>query len=267
MAQIYSLHQTELKVVVLEAPYDSLEDPEAQEMFGKLMALRLRGYGGKYDYGIMPVDSSDFIATHLAVCKVDRTGLTPIMTPIMAYKSVTEPKCQLHRIPFSGLQLPVSAGAKKSIQAVQEIIDRSKERQSLVAYDGGWTMDPNARKNRILAQELKNLFTCIQVNHYQRYGKFDLLCGGLLRFQTEQLFSAWGYKPLQLNGESLGAFANPSLGNEPILMMHGQEFSPYALDLARKYQAYWEDRVAIGHSIENATALSNQLKGPVKKAA
>jgi hypothetical protein len=32
------------------------------------------------------------------------------------------------------------------------------------------------------------------------------------------------------------------------------------LDLARKYQAYWDDRIAIGHSIENAAALANQLK-------
>jgi hypothetical protein len=259
MSNVHFLNPRRLRIVILDSPYDSLGTPEAQALFAKLVALKLKGYGAEYQYGVLPLDQSDFIATHFMVCQ-ERDGE---LHPIMAYKSVKEPKCRQHGITFASCaHLSRCAKDDKNLLAVEKIIEEANARSSLMAYDGAWTIDPLIRKDRALVTELKNLFTCIQVNHYAQFGKFDLLLVGVLRFKTEKIFQDWGYKPLNWKGEQLQPFQSPSL-REAVWLHHARAFSEQALELSARYTSYWENRI----EIEKIRTEHVAAPLPLKKAA
>ena len=111
MNNVFPIHRRKLKIVVLEAPYDSLKEKHAPDIFGKIISLKLQGYGPEYPYGTMPVDTNDFIATHLAVCVEDGSELKPIM----AYKTVQQRKCRAHGVQFPGQYLPKISGAEMDL--------------------------------------------------------------------------------------------------------------------------------------------------------
>jgi hypothetical protein len=95
----------QLRVVVLESPYDTWELPQVEKIFSDMIGIKLRGYGRQYPYGVLPVDGADLISTHLLLCDKDS------LQPIMGIRWTSLNKCRAHYITFPALSLVQQAGA------------------------------------------------------------------------------------------------------------------------------------------------------------
>jgi hypothetical protein len=96
-----------LQIVVLESPYDNMNDPLVRDLFSKIVQLKIEGYRLVYPYGVLPVDSYDFIATHHLVCR-EINGSYQVL---MGVKYITLKKCLTHNLPFPGIALLRTAKA------------------------------------------------------------------------------------------------------------------------------------------------------------
>jgi len=248
MDNVRFLRSPDFQIVILDSPYDSLSSPDAQKFFSSFMDLKLKGYGCEYPYGIMPVDTTDFIATHLGVF-MHRDG---DLVLVAAYKSISEKKCRLHGVQFSGVQVPLSSGATQAVSAVEGLIKKSNETGSFLSYEGGWTIEPSIRKDPALVSEVHRLCTTMHVSQHLLYGKIDSICCGLLRFRTDRIMKGWGYHVLTHEGQEVPPFAQASLRGEMVHMHHTTQFSEEALKTAEQYSHFWNNRLQIGRALTEA---------------
>jgi hypothetical protein len=230
-------------MVTLECPYDQWENPQVQSLFGKIVALKIRGYQAEYPYGVLPVDATDYVGTHHVVCKEENNG---VLQPLMAYRSITYARTKTHQLPFpieamfKGCNLPVH------LKAAEQIIERCKGEQKTLSYDSSWTIDPATRNDRDLATHLRGLMNAMHSLYHTHNNTGEILSGGVLRFKMDKLFKYWGYEPLSYDGKTLESFGLPLVFGEVITIFHQQNgFSKQSLEEAMKYQDFWENRILL----------------------
>ena len=90
-----------LEVVVLERPVDTWDSPVTAEFFHKTMSMRLRGYGRKYEYGLLPVNTADFIADHIVIGERS----TGVFRPVTGWRSISEGTCHQFGLEFSAFRI------------------------------------------------------------------------------------------------------------------------------------------------------------------
>ncbi|MCM2276782.1 MAG: hypothetical protein NDJ89_01745 [Oligoflexia bacterium] len=227
-----------LRVIVLESPYDQIQNPGIQALFGKIVALKIEGYRRVYPDGVLPVDSHDFIATHYLVCEEKPSG--PEI--LMGYKNVTLSQCLRHRLAYPGLNvLRGSEGTEAHQQALQAILDRCSRDRTPLTYGSSWTISPAIPKGE-LKDFLKDLMTAMLVSSELEAGIPERVSCGGLRVKTDQYFQALGYRPLESRGAPLPPFAQGSLFGEQAIMLHCTRFSDRALALADRFAGLWQER-------------------------
>lgn len=231
-----------LRVVILETPYDTWFEKGAQELFSKMIGLKFTGYLKEHPYGSLPVDTSDFVANHLLVCD-ERNGE---LIPLMGYKTITLSRCRTHQLTFPALSLLSSSNAPtEHKQAVLEILNRCEANKIEVSYDSSWTIHPDARADRELTLELRDILTSVVSRYHREYEIPEILGLGVVKLKTAKLFATWGLEPMSVNGEPLPTFTLSSLQGAEVLLVHGKPFSETALALTERYANFWEERVTI----------------------
>lgn len=234
--------KTKFKIVIIESAYDHWDSKLTQKYFSDAVSLKLRGYKAEYPYGILPVDTTDFISTHHLLCKETDLGLYPLM----AYKSITYQKATIHNLPFPILNLAKSIGINKHEEAINNIVLRCESDGLKLSYDSSWTIDPETRKDRELTQTLRNIMTALHSLYHHNAKTDEIISLGSLRFKMERLFLYWGYNPIALESKPLDQFIVPSYFNEPVMMFHQTSgFSKQALEDARVYMNLWDDRLVL----------------------
>ena len=232
----------DLVLVVIDCPYDTIASKITQDLLIKTMALKISGYRQDYEYGVLPVDTSDLIAAHQLVCKKTKEGLIPLT----GYKSTTLQRSKIHGLTFPGLGLVRSANAPLHERAVEKIMADCEGRGASLAYTSSWTMDKTIPKsNRELRTVLRELFETMYVRYHLEYGIDEILVGGTLRFKTEVLFNFWGHHPLKLEDHELSHINVPNLLGEPVVVMHLKNFSNEAIEKVEKWRSMWDQRVTI----------------------
>lgn len=234
--------ESNLKIVILESPYDHWDHPLVQQLFPKIISLKLAGYRNEYPYGVLPVDTSDFVATHHLVCREEHGELTPIM----GYKITKLDRCRVHGIGFPALTLAKAAGADQHAEAVQEIVTRCESAGINISYDSSWTIHPSLKEDRTLRDLLKNLTTAMLVRYHLESGTQEQLGMGVLRFKTDRYFQNMGYQLLKKKWRELPPFDHPFLLGEKVVLMHSPNFSESALAMGQQFQELWDARITIG---------------------
>lgn len=227
--------------VILDCPYDTWSDSFTRDLFGKLVDLKFKGYLMSYPYGTLPVDTSDFVATHLIICKKDQDSLTPIMS----YKTISRSRCLKHNITFPALSILQAARAQDHIFHVEKFLARAKEEKREISYDGSWTMTPELRKDKERSEELKVIMRAITVQYHLGYNVPEIIGFGLPRFKTEKFFETIGYEQIKHEGENLPYVLMPSLQNEPVALVHLEKFTDQAVQDAKTHEYLWLNRLEI----------------------
>lgn len=229
-----------LKFVVLESPYDTWSHPLTEKIFSRLMGLKLKGYGCEYPYGVLPVDTTDFIADHLIICEEEDGELQPIVS----IKSVSLAQCRQHGLVFPALVLMRQAGATVHAETIEQIIQTADNHDLDLRYVGSWTIDPDHRGDKEWGDVLRELFTTIYVSfHHDR--KSQTIAGGTLRFKVDKYIQWLGHQPLSRDGKALPTVRVQHLAGEENLFTHLQSFTFESRSVAKKWQALWNDRIVI----------------------
>lgn len=234
----------DLRIVIMNCPYDAREQPQTRELFGKMAALKLRGYRSEYAYGVLPLDATDFVGCHFMLCE-ERHGQ---LQPIMACRMTTLERCRIHGLPFPGLALAAMANTSQHFELVQAIVDRCEREGIGLAYDGSMTINPQIRRERRI---VRDIFTAMFVLVHDEYGVQETIAGAVLRLGTGKYLSSWGYRTLDHNGAPLPPLAVQPLLGEPVTLMHLKEFTPGARAIADRYLALWERRLTIEASTQS----------------
>jgi hypothetical protein len=238
---IVRLPTYKFRITVLDCPYETWSEPFTQKLFAQMVDLKLRGFRTGYADGVLPVDGSDFVCTHLMVCAETRDELKPLL----AYRSISESRARKHAMKFPGLALVESAKtpAPDHVQAVRRMVEHSQETGRSLRYCSSYTILPELREDRELVAQLKIYMTGMHALFHDEYQTAESLLGGVVRFKTDQYFASWGYERLALDGQELGTISNATLFGEPVYVMRLNQWSPHALQCAKETRELWNSRL------------------------
>ncbi len=228
------------KIVVLECPYDTWDDPLSKDMFHKMVQLKMIGYKREYPYGVLPVDTSDFVATHHLICLDERGELNPVM----AYRTVTLERAKLHSMSLPVLNLMNMIGAKEHAEKIQSIITNCEKQNKSLVYASSLAVHNDHKGNADLRTALRTIHVL-----YHKDAKIDeIIAGGVIRFKMDKLYEFFGYSDLEWNGKVLPPVAVPFVFNEVTGFYHLRKFSEEAMNLAEANRKLWENRITISKS-------------------
>lgn len=230
------------RILTLTYPYEMLSDKSVATYFNQILTMKIRGYQAEYPEGVLPIDTTDFIALHHIVC----LELKNELRPIMGFKTTPYSRSLKHRVPFPALSLVNQAKAPEHAKALETIIARCQAEKRELAYASSWTIDPAFRKDKSSSSELKGMFEALYVLGHKDYNVDEMILGGTLRFKTEIMFHKMGHNPLvDANNNELPAIQVNHLFGEPVLVMHAKQFTPYADQCAERFQNMWDQRLEI----------------------
>jgi hypothetical protein len=245
---VHMIPTNDIRIVSLECPYDNWDNAQLTELFNKMVALKLNGYRKEYPYGVLPVDTSDFLSTHYLICNAKGETLTPLM----GFKTVSLTRCHLHNVAFPLVSILKTSGATKHEELVTKQLEWCQRGGGDASYAGSWTIDPETRKNRPLVALLRELTITMLVEHYRQHPAARKYICGSVRFKTDKFLQSLGYSPLEREGEPLSTFEQASLMGDTALALHCSSYTDAANETAYKYRDQWNSRLALGRELRTA---------------
>jgi hypothetical protein len=247
-----------LRVVVIDAAYDNLDDPLMQRLLGKILAMKVAGYRAQYRYGVLPIDTGDYIGVHLLLCEETPEGLDPIM----GLKSVSAHRCDWHLAAFPALQLAHPERLPQHHQAVQRKIAEIRAKGERYAYSCSWTMHPLVREDRELSILCKNVNMMFFLRYYTEYDIPHIFAGATLRFKVEAWKEYLGFEAMSLDGKVLPDFNCSGFYGEPVRLMYLQKFTDECRFFLKQYDALWAERLTIGDTpaVERSLLVEQSVK-------
>lgn len=232
-----------LKLVILDCPYDSWEQPGTQELFGKLVQMKKAGYSPYYPYGALPVDTSDFVGRHRLICK-DVEGK---LIPVAGFRGISLDRCEVHRIAFPAIAKCRGSNATVHEKAVFKILSRAKEEGRQINYEGSMTLDPEVHKSPEFTGLFKNLVGGILHCDMRDANISELVCTAVMRLKVNKYFTALGFLPvLGEGGDELPPFGAAHLRGEPIMLMRTTKFADSIIRFAEEeMRFFWNARLEI----------------------
>jgi hypothetical protein len=211
------LKKYDLKVVILERPYDHIDDPMVQFLLGKIAEMKIHGYRGLYPYGTIPFDKSDLFANHMLLCEAMPNGQ---LVPLTGMKSVTEKVCEEFHMEFPVWSILSAPEAAPHREAVRAILEQARAEGKSPSYNGSWTMSERAKQVPELRMLCHDISTSFLLSYYTTYALLPCFAGATSRFKVQKIKEPLGYEYLKANGERLPAVpCKPFFGEEIDLMV------------------------------------------------
>jgi len=201
----------QLRFVTLDCPLERWREPDVRAAFAEMVRLKMLGFSAQHAAGIMPVDTSDFIASHVLTCVEGSDGLHLVA----AFRSISTERCREFNLTFSAESLAIAADAREHAAAVREFVGETGR----VGYLGSWTIHPSARDNPPLRAALRDDFALGAVLAHEDAGLPRMVVGATLRFKVDRLLSGVGFRPLAREGAALPPIKVRHLHGEPVLLM------------------------------------------------
>jgi hypothetical protein len=233
----------QLQLVILDCPVDAWEEPGADQAFHRMVRLKLRGYAsGEYPYGVIPVDATDFVGTHILFCRRDADGLTPLM----GYKSITYGRCRTFGMKFPPLAIAEGAGSFAHQRDIRARMERWDAEPDALRYCSSYTIEPSMRRDRAFISGLKELLGGMQVHFLRDMGTRDSMLCGVVKFKVDKMFVSWGYKGLAEGGRELPTMHQASLqGTEVKMLSLPDGFLDVVHGWAERVRPLWENRITL----------------------
>ncbi len=233
-----------LKHVLLECPYDTWNNKVLQKYFIEAISLKLSGYLKEYRYGVLPFDTSDFVAVHHLICRDDRFTLTPLMS----LKTITLARCNIHDLtfPLLGALRTIPSVAESHLKVVQDIVNSFDKKPHALAYGGGLTILPEARQDRALVSELWDHLIAAWLNYDIEAGVTESVGFSAVRFKMTRSFGRLGYQNIDFDGKALPPVSMPTLMNgHEAHVIHRKEISQEGWELAERFKAWYKTGLQI----------------------
>ena len=231
--------QDKLCIIVLESPYQNLSLQEARVVFSNIIDVKIQGYTHIHEDGVLPVDTTDFLGTHLIVANREN----PFEDIYMSYKSISYKTCEKYNVPFPFLTLLQNHAHKECAMEMERILKECKSKGEDLAYNTGLTMNPKIRNDENLRKILKEMITTFVVNYHNIYEIPHWATLGICKVKTDQYFIKMGLKEISNNPLMSHPYLKQAESRAVISM--NQEYSDYVFHTAEKYQGLWDNRITI----------------------
>lgn len=230
---------SDLCVVILECPYITLSQQNGREIFSNMMNVKIKGYASVHDDKVMPVDTTDFIATHMIVA--DKRA--PFEKIYMSYKSTSYKMCDRYSLPFPFMTMLKNHAPTECFSKMEEIMKSCREKNEDLSYDTGWTINPEIRGDKEFQSILKDLITLFVVNHHNDYRIPHWVTLGICKVKTDQYFLKMGLEEISTNSILLHPFLH-NTDARAVISMNGK-YTDFVFETAKKYQFLWDNRIVI----------------------
>lgn len=231
--------KNDLQVVILEAPKETLLVPDGKELFANVMELRIKGYTNIHTNAILPMDTSDFLATHLIVC----TKKNPLENVLMSYKSTSFQLCKKFNLAFPFTTILEKSAHPNCINEMKNILEHCEKTGQDLSYDAGWTVNPQIRENKELQIALKEIVVSFLVHHHRDYNIPHWVTFGICKVKTDQLFLKMG--ATEISDQPMISHPYLLQADARALILENHQYTEYAMEISRKYQDLWESRITI----------------------
>nr|BDT28418.1 hypothetical protein BHI3_18840 [Bacteriovorax sp. HI3] len=232
-----------VEIVILRCPYMNLQHPETRDLFSKMMHLKYLGYGNRHNLGSLPLDTTDYIADHPLICVREKSGE---LIPISGSKVMTYETCKFFNLEFAMESCFKKGNKPEHLDKLYHIIDEAHNKDRVIAYHGGYTIDPRFGTNPEEREKIRNLFMGITMLYFQENQIAELLGLGVPVFKTEHFFYQWGYERCTANNQELSPFPLHFLPGVDGVMMHLKEYSEDILKLSDGYKFVWNRKIELG---------------------
>lgn len=227
-----------LKMVLIDYPIYALNDPICTNLLCKSWYMKAEGYRYTYNDSVIPMDKSDFFASHIILCEDKNDELIPIVS----CKSLTLDRCLKYNFEFPILSLMKSDGHQSCVDKINQIISTISD-PHLISYDSAWAQNLNYRFNKDpeFKTMLSEIMMLIIVAHHKEFNIPHMITNGVVKVKTNQFFLKAGLKELNEHAH----FIQKGLNNEESVIFYTNEFSLSAHQMAEKYQELWETKLVI----------------------
>jgi len=230
------------QIVILDCPYDSIQDVDTQKIFSKFVASKLNGYMKEYPYGVLPFNVYDLVGTLLLLCEKKQGSE---LEPIMVFKSTSSERCKKFNLPFELFEYFQKPETEAYKNTVTGILESAQKHGVNVGYNSSWTIKKKIRENPELVKLVRDLSVMMITSYYTHYKINEVLIAGVVKFKVDKLLTYIGFEYFQSNGKVLPPISCPFLFGEQTAIMHLKHFSEEAKALALKYDKLWNSRLTI----------------------
>jgi len=251
--------ERDYKVVIIRSIYDTIKNDVVRDIIPKLIEFKIDGYSKEYPKNVLPFDASDFVATHLLLCKINPDSS---LDPVLGFKSVTLEKCDDHKFEFPMLSLfNNDKSAIETRNKLESLIahHRSNGTSSQLAYNCSFTIKPSLRQNKELMKYLWDITFSLLTNYYIEYNINNILALCATKFnihkKKEQL--GWEYLKSEQNKNFIKPFATPSFYNAEVVPMILKDPLTSSLESSLKFKNMWDSKLvfeAINNEVIKRTA-------------
>lgn len=232
------------QVVVLKSPYDFVGERSAEEVFMDICRLKITGYSKEYPEGVLPLDSSDFIATHVALCEKTWHGLQPIM----GFKAVSLSKCDYHRVNFPIFGMMKSAeDTSRHTEYFEKLVARyrAKGMAEKLAYNGSFTVHPDKRSDKEFMEDMWDLVFCLISAHYITEEIEHVVAVCATKFRVDQKKTTRGWDYITHQDQQLGKYHATSLYEAELIPMEMMDIKKRCTVEMRRFPELWENRMVL----------------------
>jgi hypothetical protein len=242
-----------LRVVVLECPYDTLLQSDlSRTVFSDVLALKIKGYLKEYPYGVLPLESADYVANHILLCE----EIGQKLVPHMGFKSVTYDRCQLHQLEFPIFHMIEAAETPEERrifrEVVHSILENAVSHARKIAYNGSWTISPELRAQGREQVNFRDVSMAIFYQYYRDYGIQQIIAAASTRFKVDKTKTFMGFSHLQKDGKVLSPIFVSTYNREEAYIMHLERFSDELVQMSKTplHAGLWQDRICIASERE-----------------
>jgi hypothetical protein len=236
----HNANPADIKLVTLNNFYANLQNPKAFELFVGMMQMRASGYGRFYSPHFLPLDRSDFIASHYLFCAAEGNELIPQA----GFKEVSLDLCDTYGVSFPILGWLRRTGVSEHRRAIENMIDEYRHSGRPLVYGGHVAIRKNARP-RTLPRLLRELIAALVYINWKEQGSFAEITVSVLRTQTYIWFGELGFKPLHWAGRPLTVIPHVESPKDSVLFMEMHEPSDWTRHCYEKHKPLIDSRILI----------------------
>ncbi|MBH47911.1 MAG: hypothetical protein CME71_07035 [Halobacteriovorax sp.] len=243
---------SKLKIIVIEKAYNLIQtSEEVRELLPKIFKLKLDGYRPHYQYGVMPIDDTDFWGNHVVVCRETTQGLIPIM----GFKSLTVQDSIRFKKEFPLYTHSLNTtGCEEHKKSTKAWVDRMSQTGN-VGYNHSWTMCPSVHLDKDIKKTCYDLSRVLMYCYYRDYNIPHMILACSKRFKVDQQMLDIGFEYLKdEQHNTMPVFKAAGFSQEEFYIMHINDLNhaDSVKFLYNRYKDLWESRLTLKQEEELA---------------
>lgn len=232
------LTKDNLQIVTMEAPYYTLRTSSlAREIFGKVLGVRLNAYLKDYGEGVFPLGKEDFLSELVIICIKNGDELEPVYS----FKISMLDTCQKFNLPFPiTSMLQGRYGNTKEFETINALVDAKMRENKRLAYFGSRSKSIELPWNKESGGLLYHVGVSALVHCCETFGIDEFILFAMLNNGAYKYCEMLGMDKVLPEPVTVD-----SLASSDGYVMHKTSFSMEALEIAKSFRPFWNDRIHI----------------------